>query len=199
MESGLDFVNLRAGVYSDAFPLFLNWYPESKEVLFPKVKPGVEESKIAFTTRNELGEGMATLLVKGFEAFPSIVPKTEKRIVLLTARKTNSLMDLVGAIDKARPGKGKLGVEYLEPQMWIGVSAKDDVGGKGKAWFEARLAFVEGVNGGDAEVMDPALETLLGRKPETGVQAVERIVREAGGDYRWHQNHVNDWRGLHRT
>lgn len=194
VESGLEFVNLRAGIYSDAFPLFLNWYPESEKVLFPKVEPSAGKGQLAFTSRDELGEGMATLLVKGFEAFPSIQPRTEKNIVLLTAQETNSLVDLVGAIDKARPGKGKIPIEYLEPQDWIAASAKDDIGGKGTAWFEARLVFVKGVCGGDAEVMDPALETLLGRKPETGVQAVERLVRDAGGEYRWHQNHVGDWR-----
>lgn len=195
VESGLEFVSLRAGIYSDAFPLFLNWYPESEKVFFPKVEPPVENGQLAYTSRDELGEAMATLLVKGFEKFPSIQPKTEKNIVLLTAQETNSMVDLVGAIDKARLGKGKLPIVYLEPQDWIAVSAKDDIGGKGTAWFEARLVFVEGVCAGDAEVMDPALETLLGSKPETGVQAVERLVREAGGEYRWHQNHVGNMKG----
>ncbi|KAK4501579.1 hypothetical protein PRZ48_007388 [Zasmidium cellare] len=197
VESGLEFVNLRAGIYSDAFPLFLNWYPESEKVAFPKVQPPVEKGQIAFTTRDELGEGMATLLVKGFEAFPSIQPKTEKNLVLLTSQSTDSMVDLVAAIDAARPNKPKLPVEYLEPQDWISSSADGDIGGKGVPWFQARLVFVEGVCNGDAEVMDPALEVLLGRKPETGVQAVERFVREAGGEYRWHQNHISgDWSGL---
>ncbi|KAF2170929.1 hypothetical protein M409DRAFT_18900 [Zasmidium cellare ATCC 36951] len=196
-QSGLEFVNLRAGIYSDAFPLFLNWYPESERVLFPDVDPPVERGQIAFTTRDELGEGMATLLVKGFGAFPSITPKTEKKIVLLTSQSTDSMVDLVAAIDKARPSKPKLPIEYLSPQDWIATSADGDIGGKGTPWFQARLVFVEGVCKGDAEVIDPALEVLLGRKPETGVQAVERLVREAGGEYRWHQNHINgDWSGL---
>lgn len=180
-ESGVDFVSLRAGVYSDAFPLFLNWYPESKEVLFPKVEPSVEESRIAFTSRDELGEGIATLLAGG-----GVEPKGEKRIVLLTASETNSLVDLVDAVDSELP------VRYLDPRDWIEESAKDDIGGKGKAWFEARLVFTEGVCNGDAAATDPALEKLLGRKPETGIQAVRRLIQEAGArGYRWHQNHVN--------
>lgn len=179
-ESGLEFVSLRAGLYSDAFPLFLNWYPESKEVLFPKVEPTVEDSRIAFTSRDELGEGIATLLVRRV-----VEPKGEKRIVLLTASETNSLVDLVEAIDSELP------VRYLYPEDWIEESAKDDIGGKDKAWFEARLVFTEGVCKGDAAVMDPALEKLLGRKPETGVQAVRRLIQEAGEKgYRWHQNHM---------
>lgn len=190
----MEFVSLRAGVYSDAFPLFLNWYPESEKVMFPKVSPDVEEGRVAFTSREELGEGIATVLVKGLGEF-GIKPRGERRIVLLTAGETNSMVELVSAIDRARPGKKELGIEYLEPEAWIEEEAKGDLGGKGRAWFEARLVFAKGVCGGDAEVTDSALERLLGRAPETGSQAVERLVREAKGEYRWHQNHVGG-RGL---
>lgn len=192
-QSGLDFVSIRAGVYSDAFPLFLNWYPSTKSVLLPSVQPPVEQSRIAFTSRDELGEGIATLLAKGLQTFPHIVPHTEKNIVLLTAGETNSLTDLVGAIQRGQ--ERDLSFEILPPEQWIEESAKDDRGGKGKAWFEARLVFTRGVCDGDAAVMDSALQTLLGRKPETGVQTVERLVREAiqkGGEgYFWHQNHIS--------
>lgn len=189
-NSGLDFVSLRAGVYSDAFPLFLNWYPESTEVLMPKILPkGVGESRIAFTSREELGEGIATLLAKGLDAFTSIRPRGEKRIVLLTAMQTNSLVDLVGAINKGRGTR--IPVRELEAEEWIEEEAQGDLGGKGRAWFEARLVFVQGVCDGDAETTDPALKILLGREPEIGVQTVERLVRE-DKEYRWHQNHVGE-------
>ena len=49
--------------------------------------------------------------------------------------------------------------------------------------------FTQGVCEGDAALVDPALETLLGRRPETGKEAVERLVRGEGG-YTWHQNHA---------
>ncbi|KAF7195830.1 Quinone oxidoreductase 2 [Pseudocercospora fuligena] len=185
-ESGLDFVSLRAGVYADAFPLFLNWYPESKEVLMPKLKPPVSESKIAFTTRSELGEVIATILAKGLDAF-GIEPKTEARIVLLTAMKTCSLVDLVGAINEARGTR--METRYLEPEEWVRESAKGDLGGKPEAWFQARLVFTQGVCDGDAEITDSAMTTLLGREPETGMQAVKRLLKE-DPEFRWHQNHV---------
>lgn len=151
------------------------------------VNPPVTESSIAFATRSELGEAIATLFAKGLPAYPSIQPKTEKNILLLTGPKAESLPSLVNAINKGRGTN--IPVEYLEPQDWIEAEAKDDVGGKGKAWFEARLIFTQGVSDGDAEMVDPALETLLGRRPETGTQAVERFVKE-DGEYTWHQNHA---------
>lgn len=186
-ESGLDFVSLRAGVYTDAFPLSLNWYPSSTSVLLPKITPPVEQGRIAWTSRDELGEAMATLLSMGVEAFPNIQPRTEKNIILLTGTETAPLTDLIDAINTARGTN--LSVEIVDPQEWIDACTQDDEGGKPKAWFEARLVFMQGVCDGDAAVTDPAMETLLGRTPETGPQAVERLLKE-NPEYTWHQNHM---------
>jgi uncharacterized protein YbjT (DUF2867 family) len=186
LKSGLDFVSLRAGVYADAFPLFLNWYPSTRTVSLPNVEPPVSESRIAFASREELGEAMANLFAKGLDAFPSVKPRTEKNILLLTGPKAESLVDLVDAINAGR--KTSVPVEYLEPNEWIEACVKDDVGKKSRAWFEARVVFTQGVCDGDAALVDPALETLLGRRPETGKESVERLVRE-NPEYTWHQNH----------
>ncbi|KAM0723688.1 hypothetical protein Q7P37_000676 [Cladosporium fusiforme] len=186
-DSGLRFLSLRAGIYTDAFPLFLNWYPSSAKVLLPDMQPPVSQGRVAFTSRDELGEGIAILLAKGLEAYPSIIPKTDKNIILLTSLETDTLEDLVRAISRAR---GKyLPVEYLEPNVWIEESTKDDEGCKPRAWFEARLAVLYGFNKGDGEDVDGALAALLGRNPERGADGVERLVRE-DPEYRWHQNHM---------
>ncbi|SMR59804.1 unnamed protein product [Zymoseptoria tritici ST99CH_3D1] len=187
VDSGLNFVSLRAGIYIDAFPLYLNWYPSSTEVLLLELKPSVAKGEIAFTSRDDLAEGIAALLAKGLEAYPSIVPKTEKNIVLLTADSTVSLIDVVDAINGVRGTATP--VKYLPPKKWIEASAKEDVGCKGLAWFEARLVVLQGFVNGDAALVDHTLEKMLGRKPETGVQAVERLLKE-NGEFTWHQNHA---------
>lgn len=151
------------------------------------MQPPVSEGKVAFTSRDELGEGIATLMAKGLDVFPSIKPRTDKNIVLLTSRDTDALEDLASTISEAKGTK--VPVEYLEPEEWITESASDDVGGKSRAWFEMRLAVLDGFNKGEGEIVDGALETLLGREPERGVDGVKRLVH---GDscYTWHQNHV---------
>lgn len=187
IRSGLKFLSLRAGIYTDAFPLYLNWYPSSTKVLLPNTQPPVSEGRIAFTSRDELSEGIATLIAKGLDAFPSIKPKTDKNIVLLTSQATNTLNELVHAISKAKGAETP--IEYLEPGEWIEASAKDDVGNKPRAWFEARLVVLEGFNQGEAEIVDDSLASLLGRAPETGVEGVLRLLRKDGG-FTWHQNHM---------
>lgn len=156
-------------------------------MLLPHLTPSVEESKVAFTTRDDLAEGIAALLGKGLSAYSDIKPQTENNIIALTAGSTASVTDIVDAINKGRGTS--ITIEYLSPEEWITASATDDVGGKGRPWFEARLIFMQGLVNGDAKFADPALEVLLGRKPETGVEAVARIVRE-NPEYTWHQNHV---------
>lgn len=187
IRSGLKFLSLRAGIYTDAFPLYLNWYPSSANVLLPNTQPPVSEGRIAFTSRDELGEGMATLMARGLDAFPSIKPKTDKNIILLTSQATNTLEDLVHAISQAKGAETP--IEYLAPSDWIAACAKDDVGNKPRAWFEARLVVLEGFNQGEAEIVDDALAILLGRTPETGFDGVQRLLRDDGG-FTWHQNHM---------
>jgi hypothetical protein len=174
-RSGLQFLSLRAGIYTDAFPLYLNWYPSSTNFLLPKLEPPVSQGKIAFTSRDELGEGIAVLIAKGGPAaFPSIVPRTDKNIILLTGANVDSLEDMAHALVEVQKVT-ELPVEWLEADQWIEASAKDDVGGKQRGWFEARLKVFEGFCKGEAEVVDSALEVLLGRRPERGVDGVRRL------------------------
>lgn len=142
---------------------------------------------MAFTSRDDLGEGIATLMAKGLSAFPSIKPKTDKNILLLTSQKTDTLESLVHAISQARGTE--LPIEYLSAGEWITESARDDVGRKPEAWFEARLVVVEGFNQGDAEVRDDSLAILLGRTPEKGFDGVLRLLRD-DSEFTWHQNHM---------
>ncbi|KAK1043929.1 hypothetical protein LTR74_018376 [Friedmanniomyces endolithicus] len=185
-DSGLNYISLRAGVYSDAFPLFLNWYPSAQSVLLPNLKPPVTHALVAWTSRDELGEGIAAILAKGLEAHPSISPQTDRNIVVLTGPRADPPIALVNALNNARGTH--IPVEFLEPRDWIEACAKDDEGGKGTACFETRLVWMQGVCNGDAKLIDPALETLLDRRPETGPEMVEKLVR-ADPVYTWHQNH----------
>lgn len=184
-SSGLDFVSLRSGVYADAFPLFLNWYPESEAIHLPKLDPPVSQGRLALTSRDELGEGVANLLAQGIEAYPSIKPRGERKIVLLTAAETCTFVDVAEAINNAR--SVKIPVQYLDSAEWVEAAVKDDLGGKSRAWFESRLVMFREMCKGALSITDAALETLLDREPLSGVQMVRYLV-SGDGEYTWHQN-----------
>ncbi|QIX01461.1 hypothetical protein AMS68_006978 [Peltaster fructicola] len=186
IESNMDFVSIRAGVYADAFPLFMNWYPESKAIHLPKLEPPVSSGYIALTSRDELGEGIASLLTQGLEAHPSIKPHGERQIVLLTSAVTSTFIDIANAINSVRIQQQP--VDFLEPTEWVEDAAKTDLGSKSKAWFETRLTWFREMCNGALETTDPALETLLGRKPLSGVEIVKSLVGGSNGEYTWHQN-----------
>lgn len=58
-RSGVTYTNIRMGVYADAFPCFLNWYPSTEKLYLPS------DGKTAYASRQELGEATANLMVKG--------------------------------------------------------------------------------------------------------------------------------------
>jgi len=131
---------------------------------------------------------MATLLVKGLTAFPTIKPQTAKNIVLLTGPVVESAVNFVDAINRARGTE--IPVVYLNAEEWIMECAKDDEGGKTEAWFSARLAWMQGVCDGDAATLDPAMEVLLGRRPEAGTDTLVKLLKAIPG-YTWHQNYAS--------
>lgn len=98
---------------------------------------------------------------------------------------------MIGLVSSIRLAANlELPIRYASPDNWIAKSGTADEGGKPRAWFEARLIFMQGIAEGDANTTSEALTALLGRCPESGMEAVERIVR-ADPAYTWHQNHMN--------
>lgn len=64
-EEGTKWTSVREGLYIDAFPLWLNWYPtDRKQVLY---LPDDGGRGVAWATREELGEATAKLMLKGGE------------------------------------------------------------------------------------------------------------------------------------
>ena len=130
---------------------------------------------------------MATLLARGLEAFPSIKPQTDRNIILLTGARTDSPVALVDAINRGRGTR--IPVEWTDSQDWIERSAANDEGGKGRGWFESRRIWLQGVCNGDAATVDPALEILLGRRPTSGPETVEKLLKN-DPEYTWHKNYM---------
>ncbi|RPB01223.1 NAD(P)-binding protein [Choiromyces venosus 120613-1] len=55
-NSGLEYTIIREGLYSEAFPIWLAWFPKTKNIAIPRDGP------VAWAARPEIAEGTARLL-----------------------------------------------------------------------------------------------------------------------------------------
>lgn len=173
IRSGITYTSIREGIYTDAFPLFLGWYPESKTIYLPSDGP------IAFTPRAELGEATARLMLRG---------GFEKEVVLLTAQETITGAEVVALINETTGRDVRL--ELVSQEDYVRLSASGDIGGKSKAFFQTLLSWHEGISNGDAGVTDPLMKELLGRAPTGPKEFIRRLLAK-DRDYTWHQNYMN--------
>lgn len=171
-RSGITYTSIREGVYTDAFPLFLGWYPESKTIYIPSDGP------VAYTPRAELGEATARLMIRG---------GFENQIALLTAQETVTFADIVEVINETTARDVKL--ETVSPEDYVRLASKDDIGGKPEGFFRALLSWYEGISNGDGSTTHPLMKELLGREP-TGARQFIRGELTQDRDYRWHQNYA---------
>ncbi|KAJ5612977.1 hypothetical protein N7510_006171 [Penicillium lagena] len=172
-ESGVTFTSIREGVYTEAFPIFLGWYPSTSTVYLPADGP------VAFTLRSELGEANARLMIQGGH---------EKEIVLLTAQETITFTEIVDVINETTGRQVQL--KIVPPQEFVRLTAADDEGGKPAAFFEKLVSWYEAISQGDTSTVDPLMADVLGRQPVPPREALRALLTD-NPDYEWHQNYVN--------
>lgn len=124
VRSGITYTSVREGIYAEAFPLFLNYYPSSQILRLPA------DGAVAYASRAELAEATANLMMRGGH---------EKDIVLLTGPKAVTLADLVDTINHVT-GRG-IAVEQMPFDKYPKESAGNDEGGKSEWWFEKRVSW----------------------------------------------------------
>ncbi|ORX56178.1 NmrA-like family protein [Hesseltinella vesiculosa] len=172
-ESGINYTSIREGVYADAFPLFLNWYPDTETLYLPA------NATMALATRKELGEANARLMLAGGH---------DKEIVLLTAPEPASFAAIVDEINSVTGRSVKL--EIVSPEDYIKFNGANDQGGKPLAFFQMLASWYEGLAKGDAQTTHPLMTQVLGRTPTTPLQAIRGFLI-SNPDYTWHQNYIH--------
>jgi len=175
-ESGITFTSIREGVYADAFPLFLNWYPSdpNQELRLPH---SAAEGKWALASREELGEATAKLMVKG---------GFDNEIVLFSGPEALTLAELVEAVNEAS-GRN-VSIKWVSDDEYIKYNFANDEGKKPEFFFHSWTTMFNGVAGGDAAHVSPLLQETLGRRPLDARQFVKDTLRK-NRDYTWHQNY----------
>ncbi|OQE44665.1 hypothetical protein PENCOP_c002G04041 [Penicillium coprophilum] len=172
-EAGVNFTSIREGLYADAFPVFMGWYPSTSTVYLPSDGP------IAFTLRSELGEANARLMIRG---------GYDRETVLLTAQQTITFSEIVDLINETTGRNVQF--KLVSPEEFVRLKKAGDEGGKGEVFFQALLSWYEGISKGETCTIDPLMADLLGRQPVPPREAIRAFLTE-NRDYEWHQNYVN--------
>ncbi|KAJ5192830.1 hypothetical protein N7449_008972 [Penicillium cf. viridicatum] len=171
-ESGLVYTCIREGIYTEAFPLFLNWYADTTHIILPY------DGEVAFTSREDLAEGTARLMIRG---------GYEKETVLLTAGETITAMEIVDTINQVT-GR-QLPMQLVSKEEFLAHHTQHDKGKKSMELFEILASWWKAAARGELKLTDGLLGEILGREPLTPQQAVKKLLQNRA-DHTWHQNYA---------
>jgi hypothetical protein len=170
-SSGLEYTLIREGVYIDAFPFFLNWFPHTTKITL------TNDGAVAWTSRDELGEATAKLLADNGKFFE----KYRNSTVLLTAQETLDCRGVTKIIEETL-GK-KIEFEIVSFEQYAAAFVKD---GKPEWLAPVWGSTYDGLAQGEGETTDPLMEELLGRKPIGATEWLKKTLSK-NAEYIWHQ------------
>ncbi|OAX80984.1 hypothetical protein ACJ72_04681 [Emergomyces africanus] len=150
-SSGISYTSIREGIYADAFPVFAAWYPDTTTIYVPT------DGAIAYTSRTELGEANAKLMLRDPATLPSLLQNDDNKnnIALLTGPRAYTFADLAEALTRAT-GK-KVTLQQIPREQYASVVAAEDAreghGMKSEQFFEMWASLLDAVGQGEAEMM----------------------------------------------
>ncbi|KAL7265820.1 hypothetical protein RUND412_011653 [Rhizina undulata] len=168
-KSGVEYTIIREGIYTEAFPLFLNWEPTTKKIHLPGDGP------IAFAARTELAEANARLLLG---------ESHKNSTALLSGPEAITLREIAELISETLNLQPPIEFKIIPEEEYIQELVR---AGK-EEWFARKwVTTYVGLERGDGGFVTGVLEELLGRKPKGAREYIAQLLRESNGQYRWHQ------------
>lgn len=122
---------------------------------------------MTFTSRAELGEANAKLLIRG---------GFENEIILLTANESLQAADVVEIINQTTHRQVQL--VLTTPEKYVTYRKENDDFGKPDYYWQHISNWLEGFVRGDTEMSHPLMGELLGREPKSGSQAIRELLEE---------------------
>ncbi|KAE8339538.1 hypothetical protein BDV24DRAFT_135763 [Aspergillus arachidicola] len=160
-ESGLTYTSIREGIYAEAFTVFLDWYPKKTTVTLPA------DGEVAFTSRPELGEATARIMIRG---------GYENQIVLFTAEETITAKELVDVINDSTGRQVKLNL--VSPEEYLDTHSIHDQRGKPREHFEWIATVWDEITKGSLRTIHPLMHEILGREPTKPRDAVRKLLTD---------------------
>ncbi|KAK8154338.1 NmrA-like family protein [Phyllosticta citrichinensis] len=172
--SKLNWTAVREGIYTDAFPVFLSWYPTDPNQTLHLPSDGAA----SFALREELGEATAKLLMRG---------GFENRIVALTGPRAVRFSEIVDVINEMTGRQVR--IEYVGDEEYVRRNVESDEGGKSKDFYWNWVTLFQAFRDGKMANVSTLMEELLERRPKDGLEGVRGLL-EKSKDYTWHQNYA---------
>ena len=173
-SSKFSYTIIKEGIYSESFPLYLNFHPSSTTPIPPEDRkaylPLNPSRGVAWVTRDDLGEATARLLVVEEEDLISSSYRNQR--VLLSGPQSwtfthlaNEISRLLGWTSSSHP----LEIVPLGQDEWIKYQAETRVKAgvdpdEAKEFATQWATTYPAIEKGELEVVDPLCERLVGRK-----------------------------------
>ncbi|KAH0287070.1 NAD(P)-binding protein [Aureobasidium namibiae CBS 147.97] len=161
-ESGVTFTSIREGAYAEAFPFFLDWYPDTTEVVLPA------DGHAAYTSRTDLGEASARIMISG---------GYENQVVLFTALATITAKEMVDVINETTDRRVQFRIvdrdNFLRRKL-----LQHEGTGKGKEYFETVAIVWDDIVAGALSTTHPLMGEILGREPISPREAIRALLSE---------------------
>lgn len=173
VDEGFTWTIVREGLYSESTGIYTAFFAlddPTDEIRIPHDGSG---PGVSWVKRDELGEATANLIAQYAQHPESF--KWKNQIVTLTGSREWSLADTVAAIAKAIGKDVKIQPvsvdEYVTQPKVLKVFGSEE---KARTWATAWAA----IQAGETAYVSPALEEILGRKPEEFEVTIGALARQ---------------------
>ncbi|KAH8087878.1 NmrA-like family protein [Cristinia sonorae] len=165
-ESGLKYTIIKEGIYNESYPLYFGYFDPAEgkdEVLVP-----YSDGAIAWACRDDLGEGTAKIMAaeSGYD----------NTTVLLSGSEAVTLTALASKISSILPGNRNITLKVVSLDEFIEHNKGKQPEDLLRAWSTTWTA----LGRGELAVVDPLLETLLGRKTKSIDETLKEVLGADG-------------------
>lgn len=172
-DSSFKYTIVRIGLYSESFPLYTAFFDlktPSDEVSIPHDGSG---PGIAWAKQDELGNAMA-LLIKSYAESRDRFEYVNTNILLSGPRawSLRETVEVLGRVSKKQVKLREVSVEEYTAQPKVQNGLSYGAGDLAATWATA----FEAIRRGEAAVVTPILEQVLGREPESFEKTIAGMV-----------------------
>lgn len=171
-QSGITYTIIREGIYSESYPLYLGFFDPASSVEEIAI-PDDGNGGIAWACRDELGEATARLLVQAAQGGAS-QSSFHNQTILLSGPEAVPLSAVASIISGLLARSLK--IKYVDGEAYSTSSTA--LAKLGPEFAKLWATTYEALQRGECAVVEPTLETILGRKPKDMATVLAELLKD---------------------